>query len=40
MRTGFLGLGAMGAPMARNLHKAEMLQGVWNRSTALAADLA
>ncbi len=40
MRTGFLGLGAMGAPMARNLHKAEMLQGVWNRSTALAAGLA
>ena len=40
MRTGFLGLGAMGASMARNLHKAGMLQGVWNRSTALAADLA
>ena len=40
MRTGFLGLGAMGAPKARNQHKAEMLQGVWNRSTALAADLA
>jgi 3-hydroxyisobutyrate dehydrogenase len=40
MRTGFLGLGAMGAPMARNLHKAGLLQGVWNRSAARAAELA
>ncbi|MFM7627871.1 MAG: NAD(P)-dependent oxidoreductase, partial [Gammaproteobacteria bacterium] len=43
MRTGFLGLGAMGVPMARNLHKAGMLQGVWNRSAerpvALAQEL-
>lgn len=33
----------MGAPMARNLHKAGLLQAVWNRSgdkaTALAAEL-
>ncbi len=43
MQAGFLGLGAMGAPMARNLHKAGLLTGVWNRSaakaTALAAEL-
>ncbi|MBM4213543.1 MAG: hypothetical protein FJ179_07480 [Gammaproteobacteria bacterium] len=40
MRTGFLGLGAMGAPMARNLHKAGLLAGVWNRSAAKASALA
>jgi 3-hydroxyisobutyrate dehydrogenase len=40
MRTGFLGLGAMGAHMARNLHRAGLLQGVWNRSAARAAELA
>jgi 3-hydroxyisobutyrate dehydrogenase len=43
MRTGFIGLGAMGAHMARNLHKAGMLSGVWNRTAdkarALAAEL-
>ncbi|NNM61008.1 MAG: NAD(P)-dependent oxidoreductase [Steroidobacteraceae bacterium] len=43
MRTGFVGLGAMGAPMARNLHRAGQLAGVWNRtghkSAALAAEL-
>lgn len=43
MRTGFIGLGAMGAHMARNLHKAGMLAGVWNRTAekanALAAEL-
>ncbi len=43
MRTGFIGLGAMGAPMARNLHRAGLLAGVWNRTTekarALAAEL-
>jgi 3-hydroxyisobutyrate dehydrogenase len=42
-RVGFAGLGAMGAPMARNLHKAGLLQAVWNRSRdkalALGADL-
>jgi len=42
-RVGFAGLGAMGAPMARNLHKAGLLTAVWNRSrdkaTALAAEL-
>ena len=44
MRVGFLGLGAMGMPMARNLHRAGLLEGVWNRSRerarALATELA
>ncbi|HEX4242791.1 MAG TPA: NAD(P)-dependent oxidoreductase [Steroidobacteraceae bacterium] len=43
MQTGFVGLGAMGAHMARNLRKAGLLTGVWNRSTdkseALAKEL-
>jgi 3-hydroxyisobutyrate dehydrogenase len=43
MKTGFIGLGAMGAPMARNLQRHGMLHGVWNRTTdkavALAAEL-
>lgn len=43
MRAGFIGLGAMGAHMARNLHKAGLLAGVWNRTAekarALAAEL-
>jgi 3-hydroxyisobutyrate dehydrogenase len=43
LRVGFVGLGAMGAPMARNLHRAGLLQSVWNRSAdksaALAAEL-
>ncbi len=38
--TGFVGLGAMGAPMARNLHKAGYLTAVWNRTAAKAEDLA
>ena len=40
MQTGFVGLGAMGAHMARNLHKAGLLTGVWNRSTPTATALA
>ncbi len=40
MQTGFVGLGAMGAPMARNLHAAGLLAGVWNRSPEKAAALA
>ena len=40
MRTGFIGLGAMGAPMARNLNKAGLLAAVWNRTVAKAQDLA
>jgi 3-hydroxyisobutyrate dehydrogenase len=43
MQTGFVGLGAMGAHMARNLARAGLLRGVWNRTaekaTALAAEL-
>jgi 3-hydroxyisobutyrate dehydrogenase len=43
MRVGFIGLGAMGSHMARNLHRAGMLAGVWNRTgekaRALAAEL-
>ena len=43
MNTSFVGLGAMGAHMARNLHRAGLLRGVWNRSPdkahALAAEL-
>jgi 3-hydroxyisobutyrate dehydrogenase len=42
-RVGFLGLGAMGAPMAKNLHRAGLLHSVWNRSAdksrALSAEL-
>jgi 3-hydroxyisobutyrate dehydrogenase len=40
MRVGFLGLGAMGAHMARNLHKAGLLTAVWNRTASKASDLA
>lgn len=40
VKVGFLGLGAMGAHMARNLHKAGFLHGVWNRSPAKAQALA
>jgi 3-hydroxyisobutyrate dehydrogenase len=40
MKTSFLGLGAMGAPMARNLAKAGLLHGVWNRTGEKAQALA
>lgn len=40
MRTGFLGLGGMGAPMARNLARAGLLNAVWNRTPDQAATLA
>jgi len=40
MKTGFLGLGAMGTHMARNLHRAGLLTAVWNRSTDKATTLA
>jgi 3-hydroxyisobutyrate dehydrogenase len=40
VRVGFLGLGAMGAGMARNLHKAGLLVAVWNRTAAKAQALA
>ena len=40
LRTGFVGLGAMGRGMARNLHKHGLLQGVWNRTRVRADELA
>jgi 3-hydroxyisobutyrate dehydrogenase len=40
MQTGFVGLGAMGAHMARNLRRAGLLNGVWNRTAEKAAALA
>jgi 3-hydroxyisobutyrate dehydrogenase len=36
MNVGFIGLGAMGQPMARNLRRAGILTGVWNRTSARA----
>ncbi|MGB5472208.1 MAG: NAD(P)-dependent oxidoreductase, partial [Gammaproteobacteria bacterium] len=39
MKTGIIGLGAMGAPMARNLHAAGYLVSIWNRSADKAAQL-
>lgn len=40
LRAGFVGLGAMGMPMARNLHAAGLLCAAWNRTPAKAAALA
>lgn len=40
MRVGFVGLGAMGVGMARNLHRAGMLTALWNRTAAKAQSLA
>ncbi len=40
MRAAFVGLGAMGLHMARNLHRAGMLYAVWNRSAEKARALA
>jgi 3-hydroxyisobutyrate dehydrogenase len=37
---GFIGLGAMGRGMARNLHRAGLLCGVWNRTADRALVLA
>ena len=39
-RAGFIGLGAMGIPMARNLAAAGMLHGIWNRTASKAQSLA
>jgi 3-hydroxyisobutyrate dehydrogenase len=39
-RVGFVGLGAMGLGMARNLHKQKLLAAVWNRTPAKAQSLA
>ena len=40
MKGGFIGLGAMGQHMARNLHRAGLLAGTWNRTTAKSAAFA
>lgn len=40
MKTGVVGLGAMGAPMARNLHRAGYLEAVWNRTAETSAQFA
>ncbi|MDD5275003.1 MAG: NAD(P)-dependent oxidoreductase [Methylovulum sp.] len=40
MKVGFIGLGAMGAGMARNVAKAGYLAAVYNRTTAIAQTLA
>jgi 3-hydroxyisobutyrate dehydrogenase len=40
MKTAFVGLGAMGAHMARNLHRAGLLTAVWNRTAAKSRSLA
>ena len=40
MKAGFIGLGAMGQHMARNLHRAGLLAGAWNRTASKATALA
>ena len=40
MKTGFIGLGAMGMHMARNLHRGGLLAGCWSRSADKARALA
>jgi 3-hydroxyisobutyrate dehydrogenase len=40
LAVGFVGLGAMGRGMARNLHRAGLLQAVWNRTAEHGLDLA
>jgi 3-hydroxyisobutyrate dehydrogenase len=40
MRVGFVGLGAMGMHMARNLHRGGLLAAVWNRTAEKARTLA
>ena len=40
MKTGFIGLGAMGLPMAANLQRHGLLHGVWNRTTEKSAAFA
>jgi 3-hydroxyisobutyrate dehydrogenase len=40
MKTGFIGLGAMGLPMAVNLASAGLLAGAWNRTPSRTDELA
>ncbi|MDQ3563221.1 MAG: NAD(P)-dependent oxidoreductase [Pseudomonadota bacterium] len=39
MKVGVIGLGAMGAPMAMNLHRADLLRALWNRTRSRAQAL-
>ena len=39
MKVGMIGLGAMGAPMALNLHRANYLSALWNRTPANAVTV-
>ena len=39
MKTGVIGLGAMGEPMARNLHRTGDLEAVWNRTAEKSHQL-
>jgi 3-hydroxyisobutyrate dehydrogenase len=39
MKTGIIGLGAMGEPMARNLHRTGYLAAVWNRTAEKSQQL-
>ena len=39
MKTGFIGLGAMGMHMARNLAKANLLETVFNRTISKTKSL-
>jgi len=40
MNVGFIGLGTMGQHMARNLHRARLLTGVWNRTATKSEAMA
>jgi 3-hydroxyisobutyrate dehydrogenase len=40
MNVGFIGLGTMGQHMARNLHRAGLLTGVWNRTASRSETFA
>ena len=40
MKTGVIGLGAMGAGMALNFHKANVLHAIWNRTRSKADAIA
>ncbi|OSM04999.1 NAD(P)-dependent oxidoreductase [Magnetofaba australis] len=40
MKIGVIGLGGMGSGMARNLHKAQLLEAVWNRTRQKAIEFA
>ena len=39
MKSGVIGLGAMGSGMAKNLHESGHLHRIWNRTNATADEL-